>query len=171
MDLNPESREAPGPISSPGHDARRLKESSAATSAEIREFLAEMRGKSPAEMLGAIANSSLFSSLIQATILIGVLIAVFTIIPFALNKIGGGDEGGEVAAAEEGATEPKAAEGSGEATAEGGTDPAPSTTEAADPDTPPAGTAERLGIGDEIVAPPDVNPLDGSNDDLLDGLD
>jgi|GEM_PF-4579050 len=82
-------------------------------------------------MLGTIATASLGKALVQASIVVAVLIAIFTVLPFALNKITG----------EQTATTPSS--------------------------TPPAGTAEALGIGDTKVAPLDFNLLDNADDDLL----
>ena len=63
------------------------KENRQAAASELREFLAQMRGKSPKEMLGTIASSNLAQSAITATAAISIAIVACTIIPFGLNKV------------------------------------------------------------------------------------
>ena len=41
-------------------DLRELKTNSSATVQELQEFLSQLRGKSPQEMLGVVASSQLF---------------------------------------------------------------------------------------------------------------
>ena len=52
-------------MASTNADLRELKTNSNATVRELKEFLSELRGKSPQEMLGVVASSQLF----RATIL------------------------------------------------------------------------------------------------------
>lgn len=127
-----------------------MRKNSAATAAELREFLRELRGKAPAEMLGVVASSSLFRSLIIATIGTAVLIAVLTIAPFTWAKVF--DKPVEAPAL------PVSPE------------PAAPTAEPSI-DKPAANAAESLGIGETKTAPPASNPLDNSTDDLLKDLE
>jgi len=177
MDIAPDpSHDNPQPMSSPAQDMRRLKANTGATADELRAFLSELKGRSPKEMLGAIASASLFKSLIQATILVGVLIAAFTVIPFALNKMTGAGENDtesvETAAIEsvEKAT-PEVADSSNPEQVDSAAE-ASDPSDVADPlDHADATAAEALGIGETKVVPLDVNPLDSSDDDLLKGLE
>jgi len=130
-----------------------MKTNSAATASELREFLKALRGKTPTEMLGVVASSSLFRSLVIATIGTVVLIALLTIVPFAWAEIfDKTDDAPPLPAKEEPAAEPKKAD-------------EPSI------DTPTTTPADTLGIGETKVAPAKSNPLENSNDDLLKDLE
>ena len=65
------------PIASPKRDIKQLAGNSQAVVGELREFLASLKGKSPKEMMGAVAESSLFQSLLVSTVVMVVL--VFTL--------------------------------------------------------------------------------------------
>lgn len=130
------------------------------TVAELREFLAQMRGKSPSEMLGAIASSNLFHSALVATAAISVAITALTLIPFAWGK---------VFHREDAATTAASAPGDGD-TPPASTAPQPDLDAATDTTATPS-AADRLGIGDSEDAPPNVNPLESSTGDLLEGLE
>ena len=51
-------------------DLRELKTNTSATVQELQQFLRELRGKSPQEMLGVVASSQLFRSTIISVILV-----------------------------------------------------------------------------------------------------
>ena len=51
-------------------DLRELKTNSNATVQELQEFLRQLRGKSPQEMLGVVASSQLFRATILSIILV-----------------------------------------------------------------------------------------------------
>ena len=74
------------PMSSIRSDVKNLKANTSSTAAEVRAFLTEMQGKSPREMLGVIAQSSLMSSLLHSTAIIFILLAGFTGLAFALEE-------------------------------------------------------------------------------------
>ena len=139
-------------------DTRKLRKNAGASASELREFLAEMRGKSPREMLGAVASSNLGKSLVQAVIGVAAFIAIFTIIPFGCSMISKKDE----------PTAPPAAEAP--ATPDAGADEAPKTP-SPNPDTKPDPSLDALGIGGSKEAPLDSNPLEDSTDDLLKDLE
>lgn len=133
-------------------DLRELKGNSQATVQEIQAFLRELKGKSPQEMLGLVASSNLFKSLILSTVIVAGGILLFTAIPYFMA-----DE------------EPAAAEKVGEKT-----QPAPEETPAPAPEPVVAEEADpidSLGIGEEIPAPPGVNPLESTSDDFLKDLE
>ena len=67
-------------------DFHRLKVNGAATVAELRDFLAQTRGKSPQEVLGMVAGSNLVWSTLLATVITVVLMAAFTAGPYYLSK-------------------------------------------------------------------------------------
>ena len=66
------------PMASLPSDLKNLKGNSSATVDELRDFMKQMRGKSPAEMLGAIAQSTLVRSLIVSTVSIVALLFTLT---------------------------------------------------------------------------------------------
>ena len=139
-------------------DLKRIKTSTTATAAELREFHRALRGKTPTEMLGIVASSSLFRSLVVATIGTAALIAIFTILPFAWSKIfHKPDEAPALPVAEEKAETPE-------------NKPAVPEPSIDTPDAPNK-TIDALGVGETRDAPPRSNPLEGASDDLLDGLE
>ncbi len=74
------------PMASMSRDFKNIKRNSAATADELRGFMREMRGKSPSEMLGAIAQSTLVRSLVIATASLLVLMLVLTVVPFLMAE-------------------------------------------------------------------------------------
>ncbi|MDB4657309.1 hypothetical protein OAE61_04165 [Verrucomicrobiales bacterium] len=152
------------PMSNPVNDIRKLKRNGKATAAELTSFLAQMRGKSPREVLGSVASSNLMRSFVQASIGVAVLVLVLTVIPW-LSGMGEKKEAvvAEIAEpAQRTALAPAVVEPSGKTPV---ADP-----EAIDIDGKKA-AADQMGVTEEKLAPPNVNPLDGSNDDLLKGLE
>ncbi len=154
------------PIASPKRDLKQLGQNSKAVVGELREFLASLKGKSPKEMMGAVAESSLVRSLLISSAVMIALVFVFSVIPYHLKQM---EESAQAAQKEneslEQKAEDKAAVSAGEeAEASGEQKQAP-----ASPKTPEQKTADILGVGE--VADPNANPLDSGGDDLLDGLD
>ena len=74
------------PMSSPANDVRNIRANGAATAGELLGWLKKMRGKSPQEVLGAVATSSLFKSFIMATVLMAVLILAWTTLSWSLDQ-------------------------------------------------------------------------------------
>lgn len=68
-------------------DFHRLKTNGAATVAEIREFLAQTKGRSPQEVMGMVAGSNLIWSTLIATAATLVFMALFTVGPYAVGKL------------------------------------------------------------------------------------
>jgi hypothetical protein len=156
----------PQPIASPVEDMRRLKRNSTASVAELRHFLRQMRGKSPREMLGIVAASNLARHLAAATKWTILTILVFTAVPFAWSKLFGEKKPPAPAVRAAAATA-----ASSEAPQAATSQPA-APSSAAKPDSSAVApkTAEKLGIGEEKSAPPNVNPLDSPKDDLFKDL-
>lgn len=167
MDLRPRTTESTLPPGGLRGDLRRLRTEGAASAAELREFLGTMRGRSPQEVLGIVTSSGLTRATALATFLVVGLMAVFTVVPYALGR-------GEAApatpasgvAAQASPTSSAGAPAASPAATGAGV---PADLAAGQPDLEKA--AEALGIGETKQAPPDKNPLDGSLDTLLDGLD
>ncbi len=130
-------------------DLRELRGNSQATVQEIQSFLRELKGKSPQEMLGAVASSNLFRSLILSTALVAGAILLFTAIPYftAEEEISPITE--EKPAAPAPLEKPE---------------PPPAVAETPDP-------LSKLGVGDELAAPPGQNPLEDKGDDFLKDLE
>ena len=155
------------PIASPKGDFKKLGRNSQAVVGELREFLANLKGKSPKEMMGAVAESSLAQSLLISTVMMTILVFALSAIPYLLK-----DEQASAEAAEKGTTaednraeQSNAPSGAGESSSS----EAGAVQETAPSKTPEQKTADILGVGE--VADPDSNPLDSGGDDLLDGLD
>lgn len=132
-------------------DLRELRDNSRATVQEIQSFLRELKGKGPQEMLGVVSASGLFRSLVLSTAIVVGGILLFTAIPYFM----GGEEKPapvteKTAPAEAPVETPKPAEPAAE--------PAP------DP-------LSKLGVGEELSAPPDTNPLEDKGDDFLKDLE
>lgn len=132
-------------------DLRELRDNSRATVQEIQSFLRELKGKGPQEMLGVVAASSLFRSLVLSTAIVVGGILLFTAIPYFM---GGEEKPSPVA------EKPVPVEGPLEA-------PKP-VEPVAEPAPDPL---SKLGVGEEISAPSDTNPLDDKGDDFLKDLE
>ena len=149
------------PVVSPKRDMERLGKNSQAVVGELREFLANLKGKSPKEMMGAVAESHLGKSLVSATVFMAVLLFVLSAVPFYLKQ---NQEAEKLAHDETPAT------GASSSEQEKESEYVPE--EAEKPLlTPEQSTADALGIGEQKIADPKSNPLDSSGEDLLDGLD
>ena len=70
------------------HDIKGIKRNSTAVADELVHFMGELRGKSPAEMLGAFAQSTLFRSGIAATFILTAILLLATAIA-SPSKAGG----------------------------------------------------------------------------------
>ena len=69
------------PMANVKGDLKNLKANSAATAGELRLFLSEMRGQTPKEMLGSIAQSSLVRSVtVSAVAIFALLLGASTIV-------------------------------------------------------------------------------------------
>ncbi len=149
--MKSKSDEARTAMASTKADLRELRDNSRATVQEIQSFLRELKGKGPQEMLGVVAASNLFRSLVLSTVIVVGGILLFTAIPYFM---GGEEKPAPVAEkpvpAEAPVETPKPVEPAAE--------PAP------DP-------LSKLGVGDELSAPSDANPLDDKGDDFLKDLE
>ena len=138
-------------------DLRELKSNTNATVQEIQEFLRQLKGKSPQEMLGVVATSQLIRATILSCILVGGAIFALTAIPYFL----GGEESPPSEAPAVAATP---------------ADPAPQPTP---PVPPPAETntgetpspIEPLGVNETKTAPANSNPLEDKKDNFLKDLE
>src|SRR5262245_57660697 len=76
----PATRGAFGPLK----EMRNLKANGAASVAELKEFLANLKGKNPQEVIGIISSSLLIQSLAIATIATLALMVVGTVGPYLI---------------------------------------------------------------------------------------
>jgi hypothetical protein len=67
-------------------DIHRARTGASASAKELQEFVAQLRGRSPQEMLGMIAGSDLVRATTLATVITVVFMAAFTVGPYLLNK-------------------------------------------------------------------------------------
>jgi hypothetical protein len=172
MDQTREHLEKP-PATSTGiaADMKRLKSDTASTAEEVREFIANLKGRSPQEVLGAVSESGLVQATVQATFFCMVVLVACTVLPWALKSE-------EPVVAAEAETEPAAAaavvETSDDAVADTQSETA-STGARTSGDSPSSSDAARaaaaMKIDETVVTDPKKNPLDGNLDKLLDGLD
>lgn len=148
-------------------DFRRLRSEGGATAAELNDFIRQLRGRRPHEVLGMVAQSGLMQATLVATIGCIGLIALLTIGPYAWNKLF--------------ATEPTKADKAPAAAVAGeqpaATNPVAATTAADNGQAGTPGVAaedqeilDKLGVGETKEADPTTNPLEDQADDLLDDL-
>ena len=164
------SREIPSPARTsfgPLKEAKNLRVNGSASVAELKEFLASLKGRNPQEVIGLMSTSMLVQSLAIATAATVLFLAVFTIGPYFAY----GPPKKKDLAAKAGAALKENKEATAAKNADGG---AAVATDAAKSDTPDAGNAAKaLGIDEVKDADPATNPLDKGPDidNLLDGLD
>jgi hypothetical protein len=147
-DITTETRTA---MASTKADLRELRQNSHATVQEIQAFLRELKGKGPQEMLGVVAASNLFRSLVISTAIVAGGILLFTAIPY----FAGDNERKAPAPVAENKVPEKAPEATTEKPA---AEPAP-------------GPLSKLGVGEELTAPANTNPLNDKGDDFLKDLE
>lgn len=134
-------------------DFRELKANSNATVQELQEFLRELRGKSPQEMLGVVASSQLFRATILSVILVTAALFALTAIPYFL-----GDKPDEPTSIQAEAVTKILAP-----------TPQPAETKPAETEKPAA--IAPLGINEKLPAPANSNPLEDKGEDFLKDLE
>ena len=150
------STEARTSMASTKADFRELKANSSETVQELQEFLRELRGKSPQEMLGVVATSQLFRATILSIVLVTGAIFTLTAIPYFL-----GEEPAPLPAAPAPvATAPSTAPA-----------PAPPATapQLTNPEAPTS--LAPLGVNEKLPAPANTNPLEDKGEDFLKDLE
>jgi hypothetical protein len=139
-------------------DLRELRMNSTATVQELKEFLGQLRGKSPQEMLGLVASSQLVKATFISTFLVAAFIFIFTAIPYYREK-------NASASTEQENPKPTA--------------PADKVPEiAAPPEVISTNTDKNknvnlapLDVNETIPTSPNTNPLDSSSSDFLKDLE
>jgi hypothetical protein len=164
-------------------DIAQIKSGGAATAAELRSFMGQLRGKRPEEVMGTIAGSTLVQCTTLATVATVALMAVFTLGPYLYGKWNPPKAAVAVAATQPAPREQvSAAAPPAPVNAANAVDSVgPATSEAArgsaglkNPLEPSVAdkqkAAERLGVSETKAADPKKNPLENSADDLLKDL-
>jgi len=146
-------------------DSGRLRTDAAATAEELRQFITRMHGKNPQEVLGAIAQSGLTRGIVTSAIGAIVLLVVFTVGPFLVNKL-----------AADSTPPPRATPQQSAAQTKTGQAPTAGSEQAGGPQLVPEEAdlqkaTNAMGIGDAKSADPNKNPLDNKLDSLLDGVE
>lgn len=160
----------PKPSSGIKGDMQRLKSDAGATAEEVRDFIANLKGRSPQEVLGAVSESGLIQATVQATFACIVLLVALTVVPWWFDDgLTDGERAAVVMTAEMVADSASAeAEVATDSTSES-TQDSPSSDTPTDNDA--ARAAAAMKIDETVVTDPKTNPLDGNLDKLLDGLD
>jgi hypothetical protein len=152
------------------NDLNQIKSNGAASTAEIQEFVRNLRGKPPQEVLGMVAQSGLTQGIVVALVLTVVGMGLMTVVPYMMGH--GKPPGKKPVAQAAGENEPvKPA-----ATTTAADIPAATADAAA-----PAGKGEpsaankadvlsKLGLDETKVTDPKKNPLEDKADDLLKDL-
>jgi hypothetical protein len=137
----------------------RLRADASASADELRSFLHQTRGKSPAEVIGLVAQSNLVVATMQAALACSVLVLVLTLVPYALSQRTDTPQATPAAAVqpETPAVTPTAAEPA---------KVAKTTTPEKPPTTDPAKVADVLGEGGTKTGPASEPKIDIN--DLLD---
>ncbi|MCA9067273.1 MAG: hypothetical protein KDA84_00005 [Planctomycetaceae bacterium] len=150
-----------------GGELHHMRENGRASAQELRDFLKSVKGRSPQEVLGVVAQSGLATSILFSTIGCVVLLVVCSVIPYQLNKLSASEESekssakAKVDSEEENTATPPPANQQATKT----TEPQNETPgNGPDPSLP-----DKLGIGETKNADAKTNPLDSKIDNLLDG--
>jgi hypothetical protein len=160
-------------MSNPSRELRNLHANGSASLAELREFLAELKGRKPQEVIGIVSASLLAQSMVIATLATIAILAIFTVGPYLIYgppqaKAATGKRTEAKAAANSPSAAPTAANAPAVAA-----EPAQAKSDApasAGPDLERATKA--MGLDETKPADPKKNPLDSPNlDKLLDGID
>ena len=135
-----------------------LRANSKASAEELREFFAGLRGKTPQEAVGIVAQSGLAQGIAWATCAFAVVLCAFTLIPYMMRDAdGGSSQTSKQKQSQPALAEPEPVQGQPQ-------DSTPINTTT--PDVQQAGTV--MGIDETKTPDPTVNPLDKDIDSLLD---
>ena len=152
------------PMASLPRDLKNLKGNSSATVDELRTFMREMRGKTPREMLGAVAQSSLILSTLVSTGIILVLLVILTVAPYTYGVVKKRAEAKADETAKKALKKLESISRKLESDIDDGTNSKPSSKT---PTVPAVNPPEVLGVGGEKTGKPkEVNPFENDNDPL-----
>ncbi len=151
-------------------DLRRLKTNASASLGELREFLAQTRGRSPQQVLGMVAGSALVRCIGWAVVGTVILLIVGTVGPYLIW----GPPKARAARPRPAAAAPAAPSaqpaGSAQAASPASASPATSATDQPSPDDAKK-AVKVMGLGETKTADPKNNPMEKKLDNLLDKLE
>ena len=150
------------PVAGIAKDLRRLKTEGAASVDELRQFVGQLKGRSPQEVMGEVAQSDLVRSIVLAAAGCMVLLVVLTIFPYWFR-----DRSSSATTAQP-ATELDTTSRVPVAVTNETTSPA-TASGTGQPDLKRA--ADVMGIGDAAPADSDPERLNDRLEKLLDGID
>jgi hypothetical protein len=141
-------------------DFRNLKEHGGASLAELKEFLSNLRGRSPQEVIGIVKTSLLIQSLVIATVATIAFLFVFTVAPYMIwgPQVTERPKKPQPPVANQPAT-PAPAVAAKADTKSDGTPSSENTAKA----------VKAMGMDETKSADPKANPLEKDFDKLLDG--
>lgn len=157
-------------------DIHRARLGATATAGELREFVGQLSGRSPQEMVGIVAGSGLIRATVLATVITFALMVASSVYGYLMKKNAPPVVAAPVAAPT--AAAPAApAQGTAAASATGAAAPATGAAAAA-PNTPvpptgptgPVDPLSRLGVSEVKNSDPKKNPLENSGDDIFKDL-
>lgn len=151
--------------SKPDGGVKRTRVEASATAAELREFISSMKGKSPQEMLGSVAQSGLVRATTEATIWTLVLMAGFTLVPYFMKSKDAKAGPQPAAATAKKDDKVDASKASAQASKES-TD----TSASADKPSDVQRAAKAMGLDETKTADPKLNPREKDLDSLLDAV-
>ena len=133
---------------------KRLSTDAVTTTAELRDFVRSLKGRSPQEVMGIVASNALTQAMISSTIATVVLLAVLTV-PFAFGNSAKAKSTKPSAATN---VEPSKADSANSKSTNSGDTPSEEDIKKA---------SKAMGLDETKTADPKKNPLD-SFDNLLD---
>ena len=145
-------------------DVDRLKRHGGMSLSELRDFIKQLHGRKPSEVLGIVSSSALIRALAESTAYLSIGILVLTIVPFMMADDKEKPAAAADSSASSGSEVPPPAASAVTTTAAGST--APDGTVSAE-DASKA--VEVMGLGETKTADPNKNPLDNI-DNLLDDV-
>lgn len=155
-----------------GADMKRLKTDASSTAEEVRDFIANIKGRSPQEVLGAVSESGLIQATFQATVGCVIVLGILSVVPWLLRS----EETATAATSTDDSAATAEADGNSDAAAEAGASSETASAGTRSASDSPTGSdaakaASAMKIDETVVTDPKANPLDGNLDKLLDGLD
>ncbi len=142
-------------------DLQHLKKHGGMSLAELRDFVRQLHGRKPSEVMGIVSSSALIRAMLESTIFLGILIGVLTIIPFMMADDKQKPASTATSASDE-TTPPAATAVSDPAATAAGSDGSISAEDAKK-------AVDVMGLGETKAADPNKNPLDNL-DNLLDDV-
>ena len=140
-------------------DLRELRANSGATVKELKEFLAQLKGKNPQEMLGTVASSQLVRAIITSILLVTASLFALTALPYYLQDTESSKSpAASIQTPQEIVEKPEIKS-------------PPALTEPKEPSLEKAPDLAPLGVNDKKSAPLNSNPLESKTEDFLKDLE